>query len=299
MRRFWSGVWLCVFLLLALVGVAQAQGTTTLQGTVTTVSGAPLGGATISIINLDTKAITTVTSDAGGAFAAPNLAAGSYMVTSSLNGFDVLTKNGIELSAGQSLSVHLAMVIASNAEQVTVTADASPETSVTEAEISNAEIEGVAGPFGSAAQALTAAPGIYVYGYGGVAATARSEVVVRGIKAGWSSVNGDVLRNGVTFLFDGIPMNNLISNNGQWQTTQIPIMDMIQGIGVSYGPGAPSTRWFDSLGGTVNYIPMQPSSTPGFKLNVGFDAGSYNTYLEHFVLNTGQYRGWSGVGAFG
>ena len=97
---------------------------------------------------------------------------------------------------------------------------------MTEATISRAEIAGVAGPFGSAAQALTAAPGIFVYGYGGVAATARSEVVVRGVKGGWSSVNGDVLRNGISFLFDGIPMNNMISNNGQWQTTQIPIMDI-------------------------------------------------------------------------
>ncbi len=299
MRYFWSGVLLCVFLLLIQGGPVHAQDTATLQGTVTTVSGAPLGGAKITIVNLESKAITTVTSDGGGAFEAPNLAAGSYMVTAGLRGFDVLTKNGIELAAGQNLPVHLAMVISSNAESVTVTADASPETSVTEAKISNAEMEGVAGPFGSAAQALTAAPGIYVYGYGGVAPTARSEVVVRGIKAGWSSVNGDVLRNGVTFLFDGIPMNNLISNNGQWQTTQIPITDMISNIDVSYGPGAPSNRWFDSIGGTVNYLPFQPKGTPGPDLKAGVSVGSYNTYIEHFVARSGNYKGWSGLLAFG
>ncbi len=281
-------IWTICFLFVGYGLLLKAQTSTTtsgsLSGIVTTASGAPLTGASVSIINLDSHSITTVTSDAGGSFHASNLAAGPYMVTSSLRGFDVLTRNGIQLTAGQSETIHLSMQISSNAESVTVTAEASPETSVTEAEISNAEIEGVAGPFGSAAQALTAAPGIYVYGYGGVAATARSEVVVRGIKAGWSSVNGDVLRNGVTFLFDGIPMNNLISNNGQWQTTQIPIMDMISNIDVTYGPGGPSNRWFDSIGGTVNYLPFQPKSTPGPDITGGVNIGSYNTYIEHFVV---------------
>ncbi len=290
----------CSFLCILLFGVSlQAQTATTLRGNVTTVSGSPLAGASVTATNLASKSNATVITDDGGNFVFVNLPAGSYTVHSSMNGFDVLSRNGIELKNGQSLTLHLSMQISSVAQSVTVTAEGSPETSVTQATISRAEIEGVAGPFGSAAQALTAAPGIYVYGYGGVAATARSEVVVRGIKAGWSSVNGDVLRNGVTFLLDGIPMNNLTANNGQWQTTQIPIMDMISDINVDYGPGAPSNRWFDSIGGTVNYIPVQPKSAEGPGLAAGVNIGSYNTYIEHLIARTGNYKGWSGVLAFG
>ena len=299
MQRLRRCILLGAFVVLFGGKLLLAQGSTELRGTVTTVSGEAIAGATVSIINLGTQAITNVTSDAQGAFDAANLTPGSYMVTSSMKGFDVLTRNGIQLAAGQSETVHLSMQIASNSESVTVTAEGSPETSVTEATISKAEIEGVAGPFGSAAQALTAAPGVYVYGYGGVAATARSEVVLRGIKAGWSSVNGDVLRNGVTFLFDGIPMNNLSANNGQWQTTQIPIMDMINNVDVTYGPGGPSNRWYDSIGGTVNYMPVQTKSTPGPDLNAGVSIGSYNTYIEHFIARTGNYKGWSALLAFG
>ena len=272
---------------------------TTIQGSVHSQDGKAVAGAAVSLTNSVNRFVYHATSDNAGSFSIQKLTAGRYNLKVSASGFAQFTQLGIAVRTDQTVSIPVSLAVAEVAQTVKVTAQGSAETSVTEATISGDELRGVAGPFGSAAQSLTAAPGIYVYGYGGVAATARSEVVMRGLKGGWSSVNGDVLRNGISFLFDGIPMNNTISNNGQWQTTQIPIMDMIHGIGVSYGPGAPSTRWFDSLGGTVNYIPMQPSSTPGFKLNVGFDAGSYNTYLEHFVLNTGQYRGWSGVGAFG
>jgi iron complex outermembrane receptor protein len=276
-----------------------AAAPTVVQGTVHSQDGKPVGGAVILLSNNKTKFTYHAHSTRSGSYAIEQVAGGSYNVSVSAEGFTTFTKSDIAVEPGQTLNIPVSLQLAAVAQTVKVTAQGSAETSVTEAKISRDELRGVAGPFGSAAQSLTAAPGIYVYGYGGVAATARSEIVMRGLKGGWSSVNGDVLRNGISFLFDGIPMNNTIANNGQWQTTQIPIMDMIHGIGVSYGPGAPSTRWFDSLGGTVNYIPVQPSSTRGFKLSAGFDAGSYNTYIEHVIVNTGQYRGWSGVGAFG
>ncbi|MBU2718051.1 TonB-dependent receptor plug domain-containing protein, partial [Acidithiobacillus ferridurans] len=95
------------------------------------------------------------------------------------------------------------------------------------------EIQGV-GPAAGAAQALSLAPGIAVRGYGGISSTARYEIAVRGVKVGWSSVNGDVERNGLTVLFDGIPMNNLISHNGGWDSNEIPILQMIHGINVTY-----------------------------------------------------------------
>ena len=279
--------------------LAFAAGSATVGGTISNSADNPVPGAQVTLANPATKTTVTTTTDADGQYNFHGLSAGTYTLTVAKDGFKSFTESDLQLQENQVMTTPILLNLSTVAQSVTVTAGASPETSVTQANISRSEIEGVAGPFGSAAQALTAAPGVYVYGYGGVAATARSEVVVRGVKGGWSSVNGDILRNGISFLLDGIPMNNMISNNGQWQTTQIPIMDMISDINVDYGPGAPSNRWFDSLGGTVNYIPEQPSSDPGFKLAVGADYGSYNTAIEHFVLRTGQYKGWSGILASG
>jgi len=157
-------------------------------------------------------------------------------------------------------------------------------------------ISGV-GPAAGAAQALSLAPGVAVRGYGGVSSTARYEIAVRGVKVGWSSVNGDVERNGLTVLFDGIPMNNLISHNGGWDSNEIPILQMIHGINVTYGPGNPAGRWFDSIGGTVNFVPLQPSVHPSAEVGTTF--GSNGTLGYNFDLKTGLIDGWSTVLAGG
>ncbi len=293
---------ICVcFSLLQIVATVAAfgQGSASLRASVSNPSGTRIAGARVALTDEGTGVLLKSLTGADGSFTIANLVAGTYDLAVTMNGFQDYAQKGIVLTNGQELSFQVTIRTNSVAQSVTVTAEGSPETSVTQATISRKEIAGVAGPFGSAAQALTAAPGVFVYGYGGVAATARSEVVVRGIKAGWSSVNGDALRNGVTFLFDGIPMNNMISNNGQWQTTQIPILDMISDINVDYGPGAPSNRFFDSIGGTVNYIPTQPKLTPGASIAFGTDYGSYNTSISHFIANTGLHKGWSGLLAFG
>ncbi len=292
------GVCALMFLLVASVEML-GQGTASLHASVANPSGTRVGGALVVLTNEASGAVLKSVTGPDGTFDLMGLEAGSYDLAITMHGFEDYQQKGITIKDGQTTSFQVMVVTKSVAESVTVTAQASPETSVTQATISRKEIEGVAGPFGSAAQALTAAPGVFVYGYGGVAATARSEVVVRGMKAGWSSVNGDVLRNAVTFLFDGIPMNNLTSNNGQWSTTQIPIMDMISNINVDYGPGAPSNRWYDSIGGTANYIPSQPTLTPDASIALGTDYGSYNTTITHFIANSGLHKGWSALLAAG
>jgi len=153
------------------------------------------------------------------------------------------------------------------------------------------------GPVAGAAQALALAPGVTVRGYGGVSGTARYEIAVRGVKVGWSSVNGDVERNGITVLFDGVPMNNLISHNGGWDSNEIPIMQLISGINVIYGPGNPATRWFDSIGGTVNFVPVQPTSKASG--TAGITYGSDQTEGTNLIMNTGTHSGWSTVVAAG
>ena len=153
------------------------------------------------------------------------------------------------------------------------------------------------GPAAGTAQILSVNPGVAVRSYGGVSGTARYEIAVRGVKLGWSSVNGDAERNGLTALFDGIPMNNLISHNGQWDSNEIPIPQLLHGVNLTYGPGNPATRWFDSIGGTIDFIPLQPTAKPGG--GIGGLAGSNATLGAHFDVETGLYHGWSAVLAGG
>ncbi len=133
-----------------------------------------------------------------------------------------------------------------------------------------------------AAQALALAPGIAVRGYGGVSGTARYEAAERKVKVGLSNVNGDVERNGITVLFDGVPMNNPIAHNGGLYSNKIPIMALISGVNVIYGPGNPAPRWFDSVGGTAR-VTDKSDQTEGADL----------------MANTGTHDAWSTVVAAG
>ncbi|HQT62560.1 MULTISPECIES: TonB-dependent receptor [unclassified Acidiphilium] len=161
-----------------------------------------------------------------------------------------------------------------------------------QAVVSRQDIQAL-GPSTSSAGALSAAPGVQIRGYGGNSDTARYQIQLRGSKVGWSSTNGDAERNGLTVLFDGIPMNNTISHNGQWDSNEIPITQLFSGINVIYGPGNPDTRWFDSVGGTINYVPVQPTKRPHYQVGIAY--GSQQTENLHFIFDTGEYNGWSGV----
>lgn len=170
------------------------------------------------------------------------------------------------------------------------------KSSQTATSIDRAQIR-VAGPLAGGAQIAAEAPGVNVYGYGGAAGTGRYEIVARGIKVGWSSVNGDVERNGLTILFDGIPMMNMSAHNGGWDSNEIPISALIQNVNVIYGPGNPLNRWYDSLGGTINFIPVQPRAHAGGDLGVMF--GSNSSYGVNGVVRTGMHDGWTGVVGYG
>ena len=165
-----------------------------------------------------------------------------------------------------------------------------------EAVVGRQDIEAL-GPSTSSAGALSAAPGVQIRGYGGNSSTARYQIQIRGSKVGWSSTNGDADRNGITVLFDGIPMNNTIAHNGQWDSNEIPITQLFSGINIIYGPGNPASRWFDSVGGTIDYVPVQPTKRPHYE--IGGLYGSDATAGGHFILDSGLHDGWSAVLAGG
>lgn len=151
-----------------------------------------------------------------------------------------------------------------------------------------------AGPVGGVAQALAQSPGVRVVSAGAVGAQ-RAAISVNGIEQGWGGLQGLTSNGLLGVSFDGVPMNN--PGSGLWDTPEIPELSLISGINVIYGPGNPQSRWYDSLGGTVEFIPLQPTAKAG--ADVGITLGSYNTEGLHFAMRTGLVDGYSAVIAGG
>jgi iron complex outermembrane recepter protein len=152
-----------------------------------------------------------------------------------------------------------------------------------------------AGVVGGAAQALSFAPGINVSGYGQTGGT-KASISVNGISQGWAGASPGVVDNGgIAISFDGIPMNNPIT--GLWETPQVPQTALLQGARVTYGPGDAENRWFDNIGGAVNFVPIQPADQAGG--TVQLTGGSFSTENADLILQTGKIHGWETVIAGG
>ncbi|WP_123104413.1 TonB-dependent receptor [Acidithiobacillus sulfuriphilus] len=151
-----------------------------------------------------------------------------------------------------------------------------------------------AGPAGGAGQALAVAPGVNTQ-TDSPAGASRATISINGMKTGWSNIAGNANDGTVMVTFDGVPMVD--PAYGVWGTPEVPQMSMIKGIAVTYGPGYPINRWFNNIGGSINFIPLQPTAKAG--ASIGGFYGSFNTRGVHFNVRTGNIDGWSAIIAGG
>jgi hypothetical protein len=86
-----------VFAAIAFAGIAAGQSLSSISGTVTDITGAPIPGATIRIENLGTQASRTAVSDSQGNYTFPQMAPGEYRLVGKASGFDDVTVNAIRL----------------------------------------------------------------------------------------------------------------------------------------------------------------------------------------------------------
>ena len=152
-----------------------------------------------------------------------------------------------------------------------------------------------AGPLGGSAQVLSYAPGVGVSGYGSTGAT-KTSISINGIKQGWAGFSGGTIDNGsLSVTFDGVPMVN--PSSGLWESPQVPQTGILQGIGINYGPGNPLDRWYNNIGGQINFVPLQPTNRAGADIKLTY--GSYNAKNIVFNIRTGNIDGWSTILAGG
>lgn len=150
------------------------------------------------------------------------------------------------------------------------------------------------GPAMGAGQALEQAPGVNVLNDGPSGAP-RASISINGMKTGWGNIGGNANDGMVMVTFDGVPM--IDPAYGVWQASEVPQVSMFQGIAVTYGPGYPVNRWYDNIGGSVNFVPIQPRAKAGLK--IGMFAGSFDTQGANFSAQSGDIDGWSTVVAGG
>ncbi len=148
------------------------------------------------------------------------------------------------------------------------------------------------GPAAGGMQALGMLPNVKVSSYSPLSVSSRSTLSMRGVKVGNNSIPGDLATNAITAELDGVPLNSLIQGTG-WHSPEVPIGSLLQGINVVQGPGDARDRWYDSLGGSVDFVPVQPGRHALTRL--GLSLGSHSTAVLSVVHATGEHDGWSTV----
>lgn len=148
---------------------------------------------------------------------------------------------------------------------------------------------------GGVAKALGVVPGVSTSSYGSTG-SAKTTISIDGIKIGWAGFSGGNPDNGsLGVTFDGVPMAN--PGNGLWQASLIPQTSILQTLGVTYGPGDPSERYFTNVGGNIAFMPLQPTEAAGGEVALTY--GSFQTENVTANYQLGKYDGWTTVLAFG
>ncbi|MDR3726955.1 MAG: carboxypeptidase-like regulatory domain-containing protein [Terracidiphilus sp.] len=121
-------VYLRLFLLLLvgflLVPLARAQDNATITGTVADASGALVPNAAITLTNPATSQTRQSVSNTAGIYRFVNVGVGNYSLSATATGFQKFVKTNIVVNVAQTLSEDVTLTVGSQAQTVTVQADA-------------------------------------------------------------------------------------------------------------------------------------------------------------------------------
>ena len=116
------------FLVIAILFLSPAaklsfgQGITgSITGTVTDPSGAVVGGATVTVRNVDTNVARAVTSSDAGTYTVTQLPPGHYAVKVDKSGFKTFQQSGITLAIDQVAQINAQLIVGSEAQNIEVT----------------------------------------------------------------------------------------------------------------------------------------------------------------------------------
>ena len=111
-------------MLLSVAPLRAQVDTGTILGTVTDASGAPLVGAKVHAVQLNTNQATDATTDHEGYYTLPYLQPSDYDIEASANGFKKLRRAGVQLRVAQKMDLNFQLELGAITSEFTVTADA-------------------------------------------------------------------------------------------------------------------------------------------------------------------------------
>ncbi len=114
------------FVLLLLIGIVPSalfaqQAPSIVQGTVADPDAALIPGATVTLTPASGPALTAL-SQSDGTYTIRNVAAGTYSITVTMNGFATFVRQGMKIAAGQTVTINTKMAIQTEDQTIQVTA---------------------------------------------------------------------------------------------------------------------------------------------------------------------------------
>ncbi len=272
-----------------------------IQGKAVDASGAAIPGASVSVTDLTTNQVIHATTGKEGRFVLMNVPADPQLITIKKSGFQPFTQR-VSLAAQSSSTIEAVLSVSTLSQSVVVRGTVNPEakpvpsredvmlTPDTLRVLDRKQLD-AGGPLAGGAQMIQSTPGANVIGYGETGSTKYS-VMLNGIQQGYAGEASSFTAPGsLGITFDGVPVDDPAT--GLWQSATMPQNLVMQDLSVTYGPGQPMNRWYNSVGGSVEFTPIQP--TEGRHLSVALTDGPWGQQNFAFVGNTGNFRGWSTV----
>jgi iron complex outermembrane receptor protein len=260
-----------------------AQSSASLTGTVLDPRGVPLPGAAVAVRS-DAGAPQKTTSDGQGKYSF-NLAPGKYTIQVDASGF-ATSQTSVQLAAGQSQDVPVALALGNVSEQITVEAseansvagalapmDAMLSETSARTEITSTMINNFMSPVADYGEAVEMAPGTFTTNSNGVG-LGQSKTYFRGFPDGDYDIK-----------FDGIPWSD--TNSVSHHSWAFFPSQFLGGIDFDRSPGTASTIGYAPFGGSINLL-SKPFS-PVQNIRGGFSYGSFNTKLYDFEYDSGSF----------
>lgn len=292
----------CMALLVSCTSYAAG---TQIDGKVVDASGSVIPKAAVSLTNLTTSKVIHTTTGGDGRFVFMDVSLDPQLITVEKSGFESFTER-VTPAAQHATTIEAMLNVATLSESVVVRGTVDPEakpvptredvmmTPETLRVLDRKQLD-AGGPVAGGAQMIASTPGANVVGYGESGST-KYTVILNGIQQGWAGEATSFTAPGsLGITFDGVPVGDPAT--GLWQSATMPQNLVMQNLAVTYGPGQPMNRWYNSVGGSVEFTPVQPTvSRHG---TVAVSAGPDGQQNFAFVANTGNFKGWSTVAGGG
>ena len=245
MKRWSSWIWLTALVLALITTPLFAQKSTgTISGVVSDPTGAVIPQATVTISNIGTGLVRTVTTNEMGEYIAPDLPNGIYRIAVKQANFKESVTSNVELHVASTALVNVQLQMGNTSEQVTV------EANTIQVQTDSAQLGEVV--LGSQVTELPLNGRNFValtQLQPGVAAARSFDAVGKGLRGGVDfGVNGNSMDNNL-FLIDGANNNDVGSNRTILVYPSIESIQEFKMLRNSYGP-----EYGQASGAVINIV---------------------------------------------